>query len=59
MRELRKHPMAFTTKLVHTGQHYDRNLSEVLFEDLGMAEPGINLGVGPASPRDQRRFSRG
>jgi len=32
--------------LVHTGQHYDRRMSEVFFEQLGMPEPSIHLQVG-------------
>lgn len=32
--------------LVHTGQHYDKELSEVFFEELGIPEPEYNLGVG-------------
>jgi UDP-N-acetylglucosamine 2-epimerase (non-hydrolysing) len=32
--------------LVHTGQHYDRTLSDVFFEDLGLPEPALNLEVG-------------
>jgi UDP-N-acetylglucosamine 2-epimerase (non-hydrolysing) len=32
--------------LVHTGQHYDKEMSDVFFEELGMPEPDYNLGVG-------------
>lgn len=32
--------------LVHTGQHYDRLLSDVFFEDLQIREPDYNLGIG-------------
>lgn len=35
--------------LVHTGQHYDDELSDVFFEDLGLPRPDVNLGVGSAS----------
>lgn len=32
--------------LVHTGQHYDSSLSQVIFEDIGLQKPDIQLGVG-------------
>jgi UDP-N-acetylglucosamine 2-epimerase len=32
--------------LLHTGQHYDRELSHVFFEELGLAEPAYRLGFG-------------
>tara|TARA_X000001036_G_scaffold208859_1_gene196401 strand:+ start:2483 stop:3535 length:1053 start_codon:yes stop_codon:yes gene_type:complete len=41
------------TILLHTGQHYDENMSKVFFDDLGMKEPEIHLGVGSGSHASQ------
>ena len=35
-----------TEVLVHTGQHYDDNMSSVFFSELGIREPTYNLGIG-------------
>ena len=38
--------------VLHTGQHYDRELSEVFFDELELPEPAYRLGIG-ALPRDE------
>jgi UDP-N-acetylglucosamine 2-epimerase (non-hydrolysing) len=40
-------------QLIHTGQHYDRRMSEVFFEELGLPEPDLNLGVGSGTHATQ------
>ena len=38
-----------TPILVHTGQHYNPVMSDLFFQQLGIPEPDVNLGVGSAS----------
>ena len=35
-----------TPVLLHTGQHYDQNMNDVFFDQLGIPRPDIELGVG-------------
>lgn len=42
-----------TQRLVHTGQHYDANMSQTFLEELGLPEPDVNLGVGSGSHAQQ------
>ncbi|WP_162416927.1 non-hydrolyzing UDP-N-acetylglucosamine 2-epimerase [Cyclobacterium roseum] len=42
-----------TFRLIHTGQHYDKNMSGSFFEQLGIPEPDVNLGAGGGSQAEQ------
>ena len=48
-RAIRKHfSKDITEIIVHTGQHYDKEMSDVFFDELEIHKPGYNLGVGSA-----------
>jgi len=53
MAEMARYPDTFEQILVHTGQHYDDNMSKVFFEDLELPQPDIYLGVGSGSHAQQ------
>jgi len=40
-------------KIVHTGQHYDRDMNDVFFEELGIPTPDVRLGCGGGSHAEQ------
>jgi len=44
IRELKRRGLPY--KLIHTGQHYDYNMSKIFFEQLSLPEPNYYLGVG-------------
>ena len=53
MRELSKRSDKFSARVVHTGQHYDAEMSDIFFQELGLAHPDRFLGVGSGSHAEQ------
>jgi UDP-N-acetylglucosamine 2-epimerase (non-hydrolysing) len=43
----------FVPVLIHTGQHYDANMSDAIFTDLGLPHPDHHLGIGSGSHAEQ------
>jgi UDP-N-acetylglucosamine 2-epimerase (non-hydrolysing) len=53
LRELQKYPKIFRTQLIHTGQHYNAEMSDIFFRDLALPRPDHFLGVGSGSHAEQ------
>ena len=53
IREFKKHEDIFDWSLVHTGQHYDNDMSDVFFEELGIPQPNFHMGAGGGSHAEQ------
>jgi UDP-N-acetylglucosamine 2-epimerase (non-hydrolysing) len=53
MMAYRQHPDHFAPRLVHTGQHYDANMSKLFFDQLHLPEPDVYLGIGSGSHAEQ------
>ena len=53
LQELRKYPTIFQAQLIHTGQHYDAEMSDVFFRDLALPQPDRFLEVGSGSHAEQ------
>jgi UDP-N-acetylglucosamine 2-epimerase (non-hydrolysing) len=49
MREISRHGSLFDQILVHTGQHYDPEMSDIFFDELDLPQPDVNLDVGSGS----------
>ncbi|MBI4695908.1 MAG: UDP-N-acetylglucosamine 2-epimerase (non-hydrolyzing) [Gammaproteobacteria bacterium] len=53
IRALERHRDAFAWRLVHTGQHYDREMSDVFFEELEIPKPHYHLDAGGGTHAQQ------
>ena len=52
-REFARYPNAFDYRLIHTGQHYDAQMSEVFFEQFNLKRPDHTMAVKGRSPAEQ------
>lgn len=53
VRALNKEKHCFSYQIIHTGQHYDRAMSDVFFEELGIPQPDHHLECGGGSHAEQ------
>jgi UDP-N-acetylglucosamine 2-epimerase (non-hydrolysing) len=49
MQAMAQYPNQFEQLLIHTGQHYDANMSQIFFDELDLPRPDVNLNVGSGS----------
>src|ERR1700753_3823908 len=52
-KEFAKYPEQFEYKLLHTGQHYDRAMADVFFEQLKLKKIDYALGIHTGTPAEQ------
>jgi UDP-N-acetylglucosamine 2-epimerase (non-hydrolysing) len=52
-KELQKYKSRINHKIVHTGQHYDKSMSEIFFKELELPKPHIYLGIGSLPHSEQ------
>jgi UDP-N-acetylglucosamine 2-epimerase (non-hydrolysing) len=45
--------LGVSTNVIHTGQHYDRQMSDVFLAELGLPTPSVSLGIGSGSHAEQ------
>jgi len=55
-KEFLKHKSKFKHIIVHTGQHYDKKMSDVFLDELDIKKPDIFLGAGSKSPAEQKAY---
>lgn len=53
IQQKQKEQVAINFRLIHTGQHFDKNMSGSFFEQLEIPEPNVNLGAGGGTQAEQ------
>ena len=52
----KEHSDKIEEKIVHTGQHYEQNMSDIFFDEMHMSKPFCNLGIGSGSHAKQTGY---
>ena len=52
-KELQRHKSRINHRIVHTGQHYDKKMSDIFFKELELPKPHIYLGIGSLPHSEQ------